>query len=116
MTVVLRLDDRLLEGLARSAADVERPHRQLRARLANRLRGDNADRFAQFHELAGGEVASVAHARKRRARIRRSGPSESSDSSTPDALQIAPRSARRSAGSLSRLLLLRRPGRQSSRS
>ena len=58
--VVLRLDDRLLEGLARGAADVEGPHRQLRAGLADRLRGDDADRFAQLHKLAGREVAAVA--------------------------------------------------------
>ncbi len=69
--VVLRLDDRLLEGLARRAADVERPHRQLRAGFADRLRGDDADRFAELDELAGGQIAPVAHARRRRARIRR---------------------------------------------
>ena len=58
--VVLRLDDRLLEGLAGGAADVERPHRELRAGLADRLRGDDADRFAELDELAGREVAAVA--------------------------------------------------------
>src|ERR1041385_6581996 len=57
--VVLRLDDRLFERLARGAADVERPHRQLRAGFADRLRGNDADGFAEFHELPGGEVASV---------------------------------------------------------
>ena len=45
---------------ARRAADVERPHRQLRARLADRLRGDHADRLAQVHHLAGRQVAPVA--------------------------------------------------------
>ena len=78
--IVLRLDDRLLEGLAGRAADVERPHRQLRAGLADRLRGDDADRFAELDELAGGKVAAVAHARRRRARFRRSAPNESSSS------------------------------------
>ena len=34
---------------------VERPHRQLRARLADRLRGDDADRVADLGHLAGGE-------------------------------------------------------------
>ena len=64
--VVLRLDDRLLEGLAGRSTDVERTHRQLRAGFADRLRGDDADRFAELDELAGGEIASVAHARRRR--------------------------------------------------
>ena len=34
----------------RDAAGVERPHRQLRARLADRLGGDDADRLADAHE------------------------------------------------------------------
>ena len=42
------------------AAGVERPHRQLRARLADRLGGDDADRLARPDHLAGGEVAAVA--------------------------------------------------------
>ena len=46
---------------------VERPHRQLGARLADRLRGDDADRLADLDHLAGGEVAAVAEARRRRA-------------------------------------------------
>ena len=58
--IVLRLDDRLFESLARRAADVERPHRQLGAGFADGLGGDDADRFAEFHELAGRQVASVA--------------------------------------------------------
>ncbi len=50
---------------AGDAAGVERPHRQLRARLADRLRGDDADRVADLAHLAGGEedaVAGAAHA------------------------------------------------------
>ena len=50
---------------AGDAAGVERPHRQLRARLADRLRGDDADRVADLAHLAGGEedaVAGLAHA------------------------------------------------------
>ena len=50
---------------AGDAARVERPHRQLRARLADRLRGDDADRIADLAHLAGGEehaVAGLAHA------------------------------------------------------
>ena len=42
------------------AAGVERPHRQLRAGLADRLGGDDADRLTRADHLAGGEVAAVA--------------------------------------------------------
>ena len=59
--VVLRLNDRLLKCLTGRAADVERAHRQLRPRLADGLRGDNTDSFTELHEVAGGEVATVAH-------------------------------------------------------
>src|SRR6478672_13307822 len=59
--VVLRLNDRLLKCLTGRAADVECPHRQLRPGLANRLRGDNTDSFTELHEVACGEVATVAH-------------------------------------------------------
>ena len=45
---------------AGDAAGVERPHRQLRARLADRLGGDDADRLARADHVAGGEVAAVA--------------------------------------------------------
>src|SRR5262249_46658406 len=57
--IVLRLDDWLLEGLARSTTDVEGPHRQLRSRLANRLCGDDSNRFAELHELPGRQVTAV---------------------------------------------------------
>src|SRR5205823_2737271 len=46
-------------------ARVERAHRQLRARLADRLRGDNADRVADLGDRARREerpVARAAHA------------------------------------------------------
>src|SRR4030095_2583975 len=50
-----------LLGHARGrAADVERPHRQLRAGLANRLGGDDAHRLTELDEPAGREVAAVA--------------------------------------------------------
>ena len=45
---------------AGDAAGVERPHRELGARLADRLGGDDADRLAGGDHLAGGEVAAVA--------------------------------------------------------
>ena len=75
--LVLRIERRLLRDPRRRAADVERAHRQLRAGLADRLRGDDADRQAQLDQLAGRQVAAVARARRRRAVTRRSAPSGS---------------------------------------
>ncbi len=53
------LDERLLGNL-RSAADVERPHGELGAGLADRLRRDDADRLADIDRRAAGEIAPVA--------------------------------------------------------
>ena len=53
----------LLGLLGRSggrAADVERAHGELRSRLADGLRGNDADRFAALHHAAGGQIAAVA--------------------------------------------------------
>src|SRR5216683_491495 len=58
----LRLPHRLLGDACRRAADVEGPQRELRARLTDRLRGQNADRFAEVYHVHRGEVAAVAHA------------------------------------------------------
>ena len=44
------------------AARVERPHRQLRARLADRLGGDDADRVADLEQVAGRQEDAVAGA------------------------------------------------------
>ncbi len=44
----------------RRAADVERAHGQLGARLTDRLRGDHADRLADVDRRAAGEIAPVA--------------------------------------------------------
>src|SRR6185312_3282942 len=60
VTFVARLERRLLGADLADAADVERTHRQLRARLADRLRGDDADRFADVDDMAAREVATVA--------------------------------------------------------
>src|SRR5205823_9189250 len=60
---------RLLGNARRGAADVERTHRELRARLADRLGGDDADRFADLDELAASEIASVAAAADSAARF-----------------------------------------------
>ncbi len=45
---------------AGDAAGVERPHRQLRARLADRLRGDDPDRVPDLRDLAGRHCSPVA--------------------------------------------------------
>src|SRR5262249_11303968 len=57
--VEVRLDHRLLRDL-RSAADVERAHGELRARLADRLGGDHAHRLAHIDRCAAGKIAPVA--------------------------------------------------------
>jgi len=51
----------LRDVLARHAAGVEGPHRQLCAGLPDRLRRDDAHRLAQRDELSGCQVAAVAH-------------------------------------------------------
>src|SRR5690606_24858370 len=45
----------------RRTTDVERTHRQLRARLADRLSRDDANCFADVHVVTTGQVAPVAH-------------------------------------------------------
>ena len=56
-----RFEVRLLVELG-GAADVEGPHRQLGAGLADRLGGDDSDRFADVDRGPAGEVAAVAFA------------------------------------------------------
>src|SRR5512147_406320 len=71
---ILRFEDGLLNNLARRTADVEGPHRELGAGLADGLRGNDADRLADIYELAAAEVSAVAHladAAKRLAREHR---------------------------------------------
>ena len=58
--VVARFDLGLFGDARGGSADVERAHRELRAGLADGLRGDDADRFAEFDHAAGGQVAAVA--------------------------------------------------------
>ena len=53
------LEERGVDHLRR-ATDVERAHGELGARLADRLRRDDADRFADVDRRAAGEVAAVA--------------------------------------------------------
>src|SRR5690606_2099781 len=57
--VVGRLEERPL-GHLRGAADVEGPHGQLGARLADRLGRDDPDRLADVDRRAAGQVATVA--------------------------------------------------------
>jgi hypothetical protein len=59
-SLVLGLDDWLLEGLAGRTTDVEGSHGELGSGLADRLRSDNADGFAELNHAACGEAATVA--------------------------------------------------------
>ncbi len=43
----------------RRAADVERAHRQLGARFADRLRGNDTDRLAGIDQRAAAQIASI---------------------------------------------------------
>src|SRR3546814_14537740 len=56
------LDRHVVDGrrTRRRATDVERTHGQLGARLADRLRGDHADRLAVVDDVATAQVAAVA--------------------------------------------------------
>src|SRR5262249_15673843 len=53
-----RFEERLVDHL-RGAADVEGPHGELGARLADRLRRDDADRLAEIDRRTPGSVPSV---------------------------------------------------------
>ncbi len=66
---------RLPFGDSDDAADVERTHRELRARFADRLRGDDADSFTDVDARAASEVATVAGRRSSHCGFRRSAPS-----------------------------------------
>src|SRR5215469_13734674 len=57
---VLRFETGLLRNTAGRTADVERTHRELRSRFADRLRCDDTDSFTDFHQLSGCQVSSVA--------------------------------------------------------
>ena len=74
---VAGLEGRLLGDSRRRAADVERAHRQLRARLADGLGGDDADGLAEFDQPARRQVAAVAPGAHAAPRLRRSAPSGS---------------------------------------
>src|SRR5262249_11256608 len=59
-SLVARLERRLLGPPARGTADVERPHRQLRTGLADRLCRDDPDGLADVHVVPTGQIAPVA--------------------------------------------------------
>ena len=61
LAVETRLDEGLIRQLRR-AADMERAHRQLGARLADRLGGDDAHRLAHIDRRAARQIAPVAGA------------------------------------------------------
>ena len=60
LAVALRLDVLLLDAAGGHAADVEGPHGELGAGLADRLGGDDAHGHADLDELAGRQVHAVA--------------------------------------------------------
>ena len=60
LALALGLDVLLLDGAGGDAADVEGPHGELGAGLADRLRGDDPDGHAHLDDLPGGQVHAVA--------------------------------------------------------
>ncbi len=66
--VEVRLDEGLIDHLCRST-DVEGTHRELGARLADRLGRDDADRLADVHRRAAGQIAPVALAANAKSRF-----------------------------------------------
>ena len=67
-TGLLGADFTFLDDAASGAADVEGSHRQLRARLADRLGSDNSHRHAFLDQVAGGQIHTVtrpAHPQRR---------------------------------------------------
>src|SRR6202022_1446338 len=57
----LRLARRLLSDTSRCSTDGEGAERELSTRLADRLRGDDSNRFTLVDHSHGREVAAVAH-------------------------------------------------------
>src|SRR5262249_20329568 len=67
--VVARFERGTLGNAGGSTTDVERAHGELCAGFADGLRGDDADRFAEFDHAASREVASVAQSANSAARF-----------------------------------------------
>src|SRR5439155_334780 len=59
-TVVANFQSGTFANARRGSTDVEGTHRKLRAGFADGLRGDDADRFAEFDHAARREVAAIA--------------------------------------------------------
>ena len=70
-TGVFRLDLVGFRAVGRRAADVERTHRQLRARLADRLSRDDADRHPFFDKTRRRQVHTVAQSADAKLRVAR---------------------------------------------
>ena len=83
-----RLDRGLLGAALYRAADVEGAHGELGARLADRLRGDDAHRLADIDDGAAREVAAIALAAKpdRRLAGQHRADQDAVDAGTVDAL------------------------------
>ncbi len=91
-----RLERALLDLAARRrATDVERAHRELGARLADRLRRDDADGLADVDAVAAREVAAVAHRAHAATRLAREHRADDDlfDAGVLDLAQRAPRRA-----------------------
>ena len=58
LAVLRRFKERLLTTLS-NTADVERPHRQLRARFTDGLRGDDADSFTDVDRRTSCKVTAI---------------------------------------------------------
>ena len=71
--LVAHFDARGRRRSRRRATDVERAHRELRARLADRLRGDDTHRLADRDRTTAAEIASVARRAHAVARVARDG-------------------------------------------
>src|SRR5208282_897452 len=67
--VVACFERRALGNAGGGSADVECTHGQLRARFSDRLRGDDANGFAELHHAPGGEVAAIAESANSAARL-----------------------------------------------
>ena len=59
-SAILRFETGLFGNSAGRSSDVERAHRQLRSGFTDGLRRNDANSFADFHQFAGRQIASVA--------------------------------------------------------
>ena len=83
--------------LAGDAAGVERPHGELRARLADRLRGDDADRLADVDHAARTPGCARSRPRRRRRSASQVRTERTYATSTPDSTSCSTTSSRSSS-------------------